>query len=334
MRERIWIKTLIAFLLPAVALGCGPAGPPKEIAFSHILNEQSEWHVGAVRWKKLVEERLGDALSVRLVTNASLSNNNQRTELEMVQAGTLGGSWESSILLSIIDARWTVWSMPWLFDSYEEAEKICESSLGRDMLASLEEKGLVGLAYGFNGFRRLTNSRRAVVGVDDMKQLKIRVPSLQMYISLFQKWGADPSQMNFGDLVVALREGTMDGQENPLHVIHATGLYDLQHYLTLWEYSFDPLIFCLSKRVWDRLDAKTQTVLREAAQEAAQVQRDTVVQQEENHLQFLKEHGMQVAVLSPAAIQQFKELSQPVYAEFRETIGGDILVPFVDAARP
>ncbi len=318
----VWIVLLSA--------GCGQRDRVPKLTFSHILSEQSEWHAGAVRWKELVENKLGDQIAIRLVTTSSLSNNNQRTELEMVQAGTLGGSWESSILLTLVDPRWTVWSMPWLFSSYEEAEKVCASDLGRHMLDSLEEKGIVGLAYGFNGFRHLTNSKHPVASVEDLKGLKIRVPSIQMFITLYRLWGSDPSQMNFGDLFVALREGTMDGQENPLHVIESRALYELQKYLTVWEYSFDPLVFCVSERVWDTLSPEHQAVIREAAREAAAYQRKLVADNEKTHLEALRQHGMEVTRLTPEAQILFKKTAEAVYREYSEVIGADLLARFAE----
>ncbi|HOJ62776.1 MAG TPA: DctP family TRAP transporter solute-binding subunit, partial [bacterium] len=274
--------------------------------------------------------KLGDQIAIRLITTSSLSNNNQRTELEMVQAGTLGGSWESSILLTLVDPRWTVWSMPWLFSSYEEAEKVCASEVGRAMLDSLTDKGIVGLAYGFNGFRHLTNSKRPVTTLEDLNGLKIRVPSIQMFISLYRLWGADPSQMNFGDLFVALREGTMDGQENPLHVIESRALYELQKYLTVWEYSFDPLIFCISQRVWDTLSPAHQAAVREAAREAAAYQRRLVVENEKIHLENLKQYGMVVSRLTPDVQEVFRKSAEPVYREYGNVIGQDLLGRFLE----
>lgn len=330
-KQSITCIALSAFI--AMLIGCGSENRPVTIAFSHVLSDKSEWHVGAVRWKELVEEKLNGQIPVRLVTNASLSSNNQRTELEMVQAGTLGGSWESSILLTLVDDRWTVWSMPWLFDSYREAERICESELGNEMLGLLEEKGIIGLAYGFNGFRRLTNSRGPINNLESIRNLKVRVPYQQMYISLFRLWGADPSTMNFGDLLVALREGTMEGQENPLHVILSSGVYELQPYLTLWEYSFDPIIFCLSKRVWDRLTPEQQTLIRDAAKEAAAYQRKIVVENEKKHLEDLQSKGIKITVPPPAAIDEFRKASQPIYADYAPIIGEDRLKRFLDATQ-
>lgn len=331
MTSRNPFRFLAGCILPVwLCVCCGQGERIPRITFSHILTEQSEWHAGAARWKELVEQKLGDQIAIRLITTSSLSNNNQRTELEMVQAGTLGGSWESSILLTLVDPRWTVWSMPWLFSSYEEAEKVCASEVGRAMLDSLTDKGIVGLAYGFNGFRHLTNSKRPVTTLEDLNGLKIRVPSIQMFISLYRLWGADPSQMNFGDLFVALREGTMDGQENPLHVIESRALYELQKYLTVWEYSFDPLIFCISQRVWDTLSPAHQAAVREAAREAAAYQRRLVVENEKIHLENLKQYGMAVSRLTPDVQEVFRKSAEPVYREYGNVIGQDLLGQFLE----
>ncbi|MDX9755218.1 MAG: DctP family TRAP transporter solute-binding subunit [bacterium] len=329
MRSFLAICLCVPFLLLAA---CDAPDTKSQITFSHILSEQSEWHTGAAKWKELVEEAFPGEFAIRLVTRASLSNNNQRTELEMVQAGTLTASWESSILLTYSDPRWTVWSMPWLFDSYETAESLCTSELGQEMLDSLEPFGLVGLAYGFNGFRHVTNNRRPVSTLDEIKNLKIRVPSLQMFISLYRLWGADPSQMNFGDLIVALREGTMDGQENPLHVIRSSGVYELQKHITLWHYAFDPIIFCMNKTKWDQFNPAQQDGLRQAAQEAAAVQRRTVVENEAEHRVFLEAQGVQITEPSPEAILQFRQASQPIYEEYKALIGADLLTRFTTAA--
>lgn len=326
---------ILFFILPLLLCLAQCDSPPQkpQITFSHILSDKSEWHVGALKWKELAEQKLGGKLAIRLVTHASLSNNDQRNELEMVQAGTIGGSWESSILLSNSDPRWTIWTMPWLFDSYEKAEKVCTGELGKEMLATLDKIGIVGLAYGFNGFRHLTTKDKPVLTLGAMKNLKVRVPSLQMYISLFRLWGADPSQMNFGDLIVALREGTMDGQENPLHVIRSSGLYDIQKQLTYWHYSFDPIIFCISKQKWDAFSAELQQGIRETAIAAAAFQRQTVIKNEEDHKKFLQEQGVKINIPTPEAIQEFRIASQPIFAEYKTAIGEDLLNRFLEAGK-
>ena len=331
MKNHFLCFLLLPLLLCLAHCDSSPKKP--QITFSHILSDKSEWHVGAVKWKELAGQKLPGQISIRLVTHASLSNNDQRNELEMVQAGTIGGSWESSILLSNSDPRWTIWTMPWLFDSYEKAEKICTGVLGQEMLTSLDKIGIVGLAYGFNGFRHLTTKDKPVLTLSAMKNLKVRVPSLQMYISLFRLWGADPSQMNFGDLIVALREGTMDGQENPLHVIRSSGLFDIQKQLTCWHYSFDPIVFCVSKQKWNTFSPELQKGIRETAIEAAAFQRKTVITNEEDHKKFLTGQGVTINVPTPEAIQEFRTASEPIYSEYKSQIGEDLINRFIEATK-
>jgi tripartite ATP-independent transporter DctP family solute receptor len=294
------------------------------LRFSHILSETSEWHAGALRWKELVENRSGGAIQIKVFTNASLSGNNQQTELDMVQAGSLGASWESSILLSVVDPRWSIWSLPWLFESYAEAEEACEGEPGQAMLALLPGKRLVGLAYGFNGFRQVTNSKRPIAAPADLRDLKIRVPSMKMYISLFRTWGADPSSMNFGELIQALREGTMDGQENPLHVIRSAGLSEVQKYLTIWDYSFDPIVLCVNADLWTRLSSQQQSILRDSALEAAKEQRKLVVEREKTYRDELAAKGMTVNELSPGVRRLLRVAAEPVYLEYRPIVGEEL----------
>lgn len=329
-RHKFFVWIGIPIVLATIS-SCGNFQPKPTITFSHILSDQSEWHAGALKFKELIDSKIGDRIDIRLITTASLSKNNQRTELEMVQAGTLGGSWESSILLTTIDPRWTVWSLPWLFDSYEEAAAVCDGPIGQEMLRSLEEKGIVGLGYGFNGFRQITNSRRTIHLPEHLENLKIRVPSIQMFISLYHHWKADPSQMNFGDLFIALQQKTMDGQENPLHVIRSRRLYELQPYLSIWNYSFDPIVFCMSEKVWDTLSPEIQNIVRWAAQEASKFQRQTVVENESKHLNFFFNEGLEITMVSPEDIEKLKESARVVYAEYKDQIGIDLLSRFLEA---
>ncbi len=316
-------------------MGCGNPGGGNEITFSHILSPESEWHVGAAKLKELVEA--GDApkdtaYTVTIFNNASLSNHNQQTELDMVQGGSLVMTWESSILLSTVDQAWSVYSLPWLLDDYGDAEAICEGPLGQEMLQRLESKRLVGLGYGFNGFRQLTNSKQPVLRPEDMNGMKIRVPSIKMYIALFELWGAQPSSMNFGELIPALRSGAMDGQENPLHVIQSAKLYEVQKYLSVWQYSFDPLILCVNKDWWESQPEAGREFLKSCAEKACAIQRQTVKERETQHLESLKQNGMEISILSAGQRDAFRKSANEIYNQYRDIIGEELLTRFVTEA--
>ena len=225
--KRNKIRAILCSILLTALIGCAPSDRI-ELKLSLILGDNSDWYRGAARWKELVEARTDSAITVRIYPRAQLASGDQRTELEMVQSGVIDASLESTILLSLLDQRFSVFSLPWLFPNYEVAQKVCDGEAGRRMLDILPENNLIGLAYGVNGFRQLTNSKRPVRRPEDIAGLKIRVPAIKMYIAIFKMLGADPSSMNFGELFLALAQGTMDGQENPLAVIHQAKLYEVQ----------------------------------------------------------------------------------------------------------
>jgi len=307
----------------------GPAaGPALTLKFSLMLGENSSWYAGAKRFADLVAERGGGRVRVEIYPEAQLANHNQRTELEMVQSGALDLSLESTILLSLLDQRFSVFSLPWLFPDYAAAARVCDGPAGRKLLEVLPEKNLVGLAYGVNGFRQLTNARRPVLSPDDLRGLKVRVPAIKMYISLFQLLGADPSSMNFGELFTALQQGTMDGQENPLHVIKSAKLYEVQKYLTCWDYSYDPIVLCINRKRWDGLSPERQELLRRAAREAMTAQREQVEEEEGKLRDELRGLGMDVTVLTKAQRGPFRQKVAAVYDEYTDTIGRDLIDQF------
>ncbi len=217
METRVLRNLLRACAVALAAILCASCGKSSDrtvIKASLILGETSDWYKGMQRWASLVAEKSQGAVEVRIFPQASLASGKQDTELEMVQSGTIEASFESSILLSGIEPAFSVWSLPWLFDDYAAADSALLGEPGMEMLALLEERGLVGLGYGHNGFRQLTNSARPVRAPADLAGLKIRVPAISMYLDVFRALGADPSPMNFGEVFLALQQGTIDGQEN------------------------------------------------------------------------------------------------------------------------
>ena len=323
----------IGFALLLVTLAsCGGGDGAHNLKFSLILGQTSDWYRGAERFKALVEERTGGAYRITIYPDAQLAGQEQRTELEMVQSGVIDMSFESSILLSLIEPSMSVVSLPWLFDSYGGVNSVLDGDPGDELLSRLPEKGLVGLAWGANGFRQLTNNRNPVRTPEDMTAMKIRVPSIKMYIDIFQLLGADPSSMNFGELFTALAQGTMDGQENPLSVINSKRLYEVQDYLTIWNYSYDPIVLCMNRRCWESLDPDTQAIFSDCAREAMRYERGLVETGETALVDSLRTRGMTVDVPDSAALSAFKALAGEVYERYEPVIGGDLIQRFKSAA--
>ena len=197
----------------------------------------------------------------------------------------------------------------------------------------IRAKGIEPLAFGENGFRHWTNSKRPLATPDVMKGLKIRVPGMKMYISLFKAMGADPTSMSFSEVFTALQQGTVDGQENPISVIYTTKLNEVQKYMTICNYSYDPIVLGVNKKLWDSIDKDTQAIMKKAAEEAMALNIKLTREDEAKQLDEMKKKGLQVNVLTPEQIKVFQASVTSVYKEQESVIGKDLLDLFVAAGK-
>jgi len=327
------LRVVILLSIALVMGSCGrDGGGARRIRLSLILGENSDWYRGAVKWKELVEARTEGRYRVEVVANAKRSAKSQSQELQDVQQGRLEASLESTILLSTVDRRWEVFSFPWLFDSHDAAAKVCDGPAGQGMLDLLGEHNLVGLAYGANGFRQITNNTRPIRTPGDLKGLKIRIPQ-GLPPELFQHFGASAHHMNFGDLIVALRTGEMHGQENPLSVIDAAGLRTVQNHLTIWNYVYDPIVLCLNKDFWGTLPEADQKTLTDCAREAMAYERGLVAKADEELPGKLStgERAMTITRLTKEELAAFKRAAAGLRGTFEKAVGAELLAKFLAA---
>ena len=179
-----------------------------------------------------------------------------------------------------------------------------------------------------NGFRQLTNAKRPVLTVDDIKGLKIRTPGSAIYQNTFTALGASPSTLNWGEVFTALQQGTIDGQENGLSITNTSGVLEVQPYVTVWSYSYENDLLMFNTDVWNSLNEATQKVLREKALEACNWGRDVVEAEHETLIQEFRDKGIQVDVLTEEQIAPFKEKVAGVKAEFLSKFDADALAAF------
>ena len=139
----------------------------------------------------------------------------------MLMSGAADFSFHSNIIYSIADEKFGVISMPWLIPDTATADAKLSGAGGKAIDKLLLGKGIVGLGFGENGFRQITNNKKEIATPADMSGLKIRIPGIKMFISLYKALGADPIAMNFGEVFTALQQRTIDGQENPTDVINS-----------------------------------------------------------------------------------------------------------------
>jgi TRAP-type transport system periplasmic protein len=241
----------------------------------------------------------------------------------------------AGILSSNVKAFGAV-DLPFLFNSGEEADKVMDGAFGKSLSEKLPATGLVGLAYWELGFRNLTNNRRAVTKLEDIKGLKIRTLQSPIPIELFNSLGANAVPLPYTELYTALETGTVDGQENPFANIINAKFYEVQKYLTVTRHQYNPQIVLVSKKFWDGLNEEEKAILQSAATEARDFQRKVSREADAKALDEIKKTGMQVTELNAAETQKIRDAVKPLIDKFSADVGADtvsLLFKELDAVR-
>lgn len=345
MLKKVLAITLILTLAALMLTGCAPkteapaasapaAEAPVEEVKPEILKmsvttaESSTWTIGAQKFADLVKEKTGGKVEVKVYPNEQLSGGNQGKGVEMVMNGGIDLSYHSNIIYSIMDEKFGVISLPWLLPDYDTADSKLAGAGGEAIEKLLVEKGVKLLGFGENGFRQLTNSKKEVKTLADMKGLKIRIPGIKMYIELYKALGANPTAMNFAEVFTALQQKAIDGQENPMDVISSSKLYEVQKYMSVWNYSYDALILGMNKAKFDSFSPDIQEAIQEAATEACKFQIALNREKGAEQLQDFKDKGMVVYEFTNEDMKPFIEAVQSVYTEYEGIMGKELIDSF------
>ena len=166
--------------------------------------------------------------------------------LTALRTGALDMSANSQGAVANAVPEYAAYGMPFLFTTAAQAFKLLDGALGKELSDKSAEKGLIVLGYWDNGIRHMTNSKKPIAKVEDMKGLKMRTPPDSVLVDIMQSLGAEAQQIKFAELYVALQQGVVDGQENPLMNIHASKLYEVQKHLALTSHQFQMTPFLMS----------------------------------------------------------------------------------------
>jgi tripartite ATP-independent transporter DctP family solute receptor len=313
-------------LAAAVALATLGAGiaqaqdiKPRLIRFGYGLNEVSNQGRAAKVFADEVEKASGGKMRIRAIGAAALGS-----DVQMQQA-LIGGAQEmmvgSTATLVGITKEMAIWDTPFLFDNAKEADIVLDGPVGQKVMDKLQEKGLVGLVYWENGFRNLTNNKRAVTKLEDMDGIKLRVMQNNVFIDSFKTLGANAVPLPFSELFTALETKTVDGQENPYNTILSSKFYEVQKYLTVTNHVYSPWIVTVSKKYWDQLSKDEQKVLMDAAKKSRDFERQDTRAEADKALADLNGRGMQINQLSPAEANRMREKLTAVNAGIAANVG-------------
>jgi TRAP-type transport system periplasmic protein len=321
------IKQLaIAAAVALATLGAGIAQAqdikPRLIRFGYGLNEVSNQGRATKVFAEEVEKASGGKMKIRAIGAAALGS-----DVQMQQA-LIGGAQEmmvgSTATLVGITKEMAIWDTPFLFDNAKEADAVLDGPVGQKVMDKLQEKGLVGLVYWENGFRNLTNNKRAVTKLEDMDGIKLRVMQNNVFIDSFKTLGANAVPLPFSELFTALETKTVDGQENPYNTILSSKFYEVQKYLTVTNHVYSPWIVLVSKKYWDALSKDEQKVLMDAAKKSRDFERQDTRAEADKALADLKGKGMQINQLSPSEANRMREKLAAVNTGIAANVGEDL----------
>ena len=242
--------------------------------FACSTTETSTWADGGRKFGELMEKATGGKVKVNVYAADQLTNGNQSEGIQALMNGDpVQISMHSNLIYSAFDPRFNVVSLPFIYDSVEDADAKFDGEAGEKLKEILGEYGLHCMGIAENGFRELTNSVREVKTVDDMKNLKIRVAGSNLLMECYKRWGADATNMNWSETYTALQQNTVEGQENPLPAIDAASVQEVQPYCSMWDAIYDCLFFCINQEIYDGLTPEQQAVVDEAGQKAVEYER-------------------------------------------------------------
>ena len=279
--------------------------------------QNSHYGVAIDAFAREVEKRTNGRYKIQNFYAGALGA--ERESIEGIQLGTLDLTMTSTGPVPNFVPEVAILDIPFLFHDYAHARAVLDGPIGQDLLTKFDAKGIKALAWGENGFRHMTNNKHPVNTPDDLRGLKMRTMENPIHIEAYRQFGILPTPMAFTEVFTALQQGTVDGQENPLSVITAAKLEQVQKYLSLTGHVYSPALILMSKAQWDKLSAADQQAFSAAAREAVKANRARIDEDEKRAVGDLRAKGM--AVVDTLDKTKFQAALKPVYDDFSKRFG-------------
>jgi tripartite ATP-independent transporter DctP family solute receptor len=320
--------TAIALLTLPAGLMASPDAAAAELDLKMSVESApgAATQVMLAAFRDALQEELGDAVAIEYFDGGTLGD--EIVHMEMVRTGQLDVIPIGSDAVQL-DAKWAVFDMPFLIPDRDVASRILDGEIGQQLTASMRESAdLQVLGFGEIGFRNITNNVRPVVTPADLQGLKLRTPGSKTRILAFQMLGATPVTMNIGELYLALQQGTVDGQENPLGNIKAFSWHEVQDYLSLSSHVYTPITLVMNGARWDGLSDEHKAAVQRAAQTAVEHSREFGANADATLLEELSQ-SMQVNEID---IDAFQEAAKPIWDEIAPIAGEEFTQQVIEAA--
>lgn len=317
------MKTLA--LMTAMLLASTCVAGATELKLGHFAADGHPCDVAAKQFKDNVEKRTNGQVTVKLFGNNALGSPPE--VLEQVMMGVVDMSLSGQDQIAKHLPFYDVISTPFAFKNYDIADKVIDGPFKAWADPELAKKNLVHLADWEWGFRQLTNSKKPVLTPADMKGMKIRTPPAFAYQAFVEAAGGNAVTIAFAELVMAMKQGVVDGQENPIGTIYSLKLYETQKYMTIVNYTYSSMVHLVNKKSWDKLTPEQQKIVTEESSTSAKLARKLLRESEDVQLKDLgATKGMEITAPD---MKPWKDAMAPAWDKVKARVGADNFAKFM-----
>jgi len=291
-----------------------------EWKLGHALPPSHPYNIGATDFARMVEAETKGRVKIEVHPSGALGS--EKDMIEQTRFGALEMGLLSTGPHAVIEPKLEAEQLPYAWPTRQHAYRAFDGELGQEFKGLLINKGIYVLAWMENGYRHITNNVRPILTPADAKGLKIRSAEVKMRLDTFKLMGILPTPMAFTELFMALQQGTVDGQENPLAVIHSSKLYEVQKYLSLTGHIWGSAALEVNKKAWDKLPKDLQEIMQRCALKAAENERLLIEKGDQELLGELAKKGLKI---SKVDTKPFQQAVRPIYNQYRPVFGEKIM---------
>ena len=324
LRRRLWLATCLSLGLGAIAPTPVFAEAPIVIKFSHVVTPDTPKGRAALRFKELAEEATHGRVKVEVYPNSQLYKDKE--ELEALQLGAVQMLAPSLSKFGPLGAKqFEIFDLPYIFQTEQQFALVTGGPIGAELFDSLEPRGIKGLAWWSGGFH-VFSANRPLKKPEDLKGLKMRIPSSKVLEASLRAMGALPQVMAFSEVYQALQSGVVDGTENILSSYTSQKYYEVQKHIVLTDHTHTGYALIVNKKFWDGLGPDLQAALGKAVRQATEYEAQLVTRENAEALAELRASGKtQVQDLTAAEREVWRKTLWPVHKEMEPRIGAALL---------
>ena len=270
-------------------------------------------------FRDALQAEMGDAVAIEFFDSGTLGD--EIVHMQQVRTGQLDVIPIGSDAVQL-DSKWAVFDIPFLFADRDAVAKVLDGDLGRQLDASFQASaGLKVLGFGEIGFRNISNNVRPIVKPEDLDGVKLRVPGSKTRILAFEMLGVAPINMNIGEVYLAMQQGVVDGQENPLGNIRKWSWYEVQKYISISRHVYTPITFVMNLRRYDGLTDEQRAAVDRAARAAVLASREYGTQNDANLLAEITELAKGKVAFNDIDVAAFQAAAKPIAAAIGKVAG-------------